>query len=41
MAVIPADRLVELLRANAGRPDPEQFRAVVARADRVLRRYVQ
>ncbi|MGW5691510.1 nuclease-related domain-containing protein [Streptomyces asiaticus] len=39
--VIPADRLVELLRRNAGRPDPARARALAERARRVLPRYVE
>lgn len=39
--VVPADRLVELLRRNAGRPDPAHARALVERARRVLPRYVE
>jgi hypothetical protein len=39
--VIPADRLVELLRRNAGRPDPARARVLAERALRVLPRYVE
>lgn len=39
--VVPADRLVELLRRNAGRPDPARARALAERARRVLPRYVE
>lgn len=39
--VVPADRLVELLRRNAGRPDPVRARALAERARRVLPRYVE
>ncbi|GHJ34285.1 hypothetical protein TPA0910_87180 [Streptomyces hygroscopicus subsp. sporocinereus] len=39
--VIPADRLVELLRRNAGRPDPAAARAVALRANAALPRYVE
>ncbi|MGY0065174.1 nuclease-related domain-containing protein (plasmid) [Streptomyces sp. LZ34] len=39
--VIPADRLVELLRRNAGRPDPVRARALAERARAALPRYVE
>ncbi|MFD8516528.1 nuclease-related domain-containing protein [Streptomyces antimycoticus] len=39
--VVPADRLVELLRRNAGRPDPVRARVLAERALRVLPRYVE
>lgn len=39
--VVPADRLVELLRRNAGRPDPARARALAEQARRVLPRYVE
>lgn len=39
--VVPADRLVELLRRNAGRPDPARARALAERARQVLPRYVE
>ncbi|MFI0822252.1 nuclease-related domain-containing protein [Streptomyces sp. NPDC021098] len=39
--VVPADRLVELLRRNAGAPDPVRARALAAQARRVLPRYVE
>ncbi|MFH8813061.1 nuclease-related domain-containing protein [Streptomyces hygroscopicus] len=39
--VIPADRLVELLRRNAGRADPAAARAVALRANAALPRYVE
>ncbi|CAM5494439.1 hypothetical protein SANTM175S_01237 [Streptomyces antimycoticus] len=39
--VVPADRLVELLRRNAGRPDPVRARVLAERARRVLPRYVE
>ncbi|MFD8384307.1 nuclease-related domain-containing protein [Streptomyces sp. NPDC059679] len=39
--VVPADRLVELLRRNAGRPDPARARALAERARAVLPRYVE
>lgn len=39
--VVPADRLVELLRRNAGAPDPARARALAERARQVLPRYVE
>lgn len=39
--VVPADRLVELLRRNAGTPDPARARALAERAGQVLPRYVE
>jgi Nuclease-related domain len=39
--VVPADRLVELLRRNAGRPDPVAARRMALRAHAVLPRYVE
>ena len=39
--VVPVDRLVELLRRNAGRPDPAAARAMALRADAKLPRYVE
>ena len=39
--VVPADRLVELLRGNAGRPDPAAARRMALRAHAVLPRYVE
>lgn len=39
--VVPADRLVELLRRNAGRSNPAAARKVALLADRVLPRYVE
>ena len=39
--VVPADRLVELLRRNAGRPDPVRARVLAGRARAVLPRYVE
>lgn len=39
--VVPADRLVELLRRNAGRPDPVAARELALLADRKLPRYVE
>ncbi|MFJ2202426.1 nuclease-related domain-containing protein [Streptomyces violaceusniger] len=39
--VIPADRLVELLRRNAGAPNPAEARRLALLADRVLPRYVE
>lgn len=39
--VVPADRLVELLRRNAGAPDPVRARALAERARQVLPRYVE
>jgi hypothetical protein len=39
--VVPADRLVELLRQNAGAPNPGAARALALRADRVLPRYAE
>lgn len=39
--VIPADRLVELLRRNAGHPDPAEARRLALLADRTLPRYVE
>lgn len=39
--VVPADRLVELLRRNAGQPDPARARALAEQARRVLPRYVE
>lgn len=39
--VVPAGRLVELLRGNAGRPDPARARELALRANRRLPRYVE
>ncbi|MFJ1993001.1 nuclease-related domain-containing protein [Streptomyces asiaticus] len=39
--VVPADRLVELLRRNAGRPNPAEARRLALLADRKLLRYVE
>ena len=39
--VVPADRLVELLRRNAGGPNLAEARELALRADRVLPRYVE
>lgn len=39
--VVPADRLVELLRRNAGAPNPAEARRLALLADRVLPRYVE
>lgn len=39
--VVPADRLVELLRRNAGRPDLNAAREMALRADAKLPRYVE
>lgn len=39
--VVPADRLVELLRRNAGAPNPAAARAMWLRAGRELPRYVE
>ena len=39
--VVPADRLVELLRRNAGQPNPGAARQLALRADRKLVRYVE
>ncbi|MDX3232962.1 nuclease-related domain-containing protein [Streptomyces sp. ME19-01-6] len=39
--VVPADRLVELLRRNAGAPTPGAARQLALRADRKLPRYVE
>lgn len=41
VTVVPADRLVPLLLANAGDPDPVRAGQVLERAGRKLRRYVQ
>lgn len=38
--VVPADRLLELLRRNAGQPNPAAARQLALRADRELARYV-
>jgi hypothetical protein len=39
--VVPADRLVELLRRNAGAPNPVKARELALRANAVLPRYVE
>lgn len=41
VSVVPADRLVELLRRNADRPNPAAARKVALRANAALPRYVE